>query len=126
MMNKIINKFNNLKITISTFITILLTNILCNPVLAAPAAPSKSVVTNSDAEAVGNRIVDAIQQISFPVGSALIFLCIVLSAVRIISTHYNPNARSEALRSILWIAIGALILGSALIIAGVFTKVAAM
>jgi len=125
-MNKIINKFNNLKITISTFITILLTNILCNPVLAAPAAPSKSVVTNSDAEAVGNRIVDAIQQISFPVGSALIFLCIVLSAVRIISTHYNPNARSEALRSILWIAIGALILGSALIIAGVFTKVAAM
>ncbi|MBO0525024.1 hypothetical protein EXQ31_13275 [Clostridium botulinum] len=123
MMNKFINKFNNLKITISTFITILLTNILCNPVLAAP---SKSVVTNSDAEAVGTRIVDAIQQISFPVGSALIFLCIVLSAVRIISTHYNPNARSEALRSILWIAIGALILGSALIIAGVFTKVAAM
>ncbi|AUM93645.1 TPA: hypothetical protein LA742_002788 [Clostridium botulinum] len=125
MMNKIIKKFSNVKITTNAFLTILLTNILCSPVLAAPAQGG-SVVNGTQASEVGNRVVQAIKAISFPIGSALIFLCIVLSAIRIISTHYNPNARSEALRSILWIAIGALILGSAFIIAGVFVNIAQM
>jgi cytochrome bd-type quinol oxidase subunit 1 len=67
---------------------------------------------------VTDKIKNAVANVAMPIGGVLIFLSIVIVAIKIIVSHYNPNKRSEALGGLLWVALGAAILGCALVIAG--------
>lgn len=65
------------------------------------------------------RIIDTTRNIAFPIGGALIFLSVVMIAIKIIVSHYNPNARGQALEGLQWVAVGSIILGSAILIANI-------
>lgn len=76
-------------------------------------------VNDQDVTNLRERIVNVTKSTAFPIGGALIFVSVALIAIKIIVAHYNPNARSQAMEGLKWVAIGAIILGSAIIIANI-------
>lgn len=76
-------------------------------------------VNDEDVTSLRERIVSVTKSTAFPIGGALIFVSVALIAIKIIVAHYNPNARSQAMEGLKWVAIGAIILGSAIIIANI-------
>lgn len=114
-----INKINKVKTLVST----LFATIFVSANSLVVKAAGTSVITNEDASNLGNNIKSAVEAIAMPLGSALVFASVVMAAIRIIVNHYNPNKRGEALGSIGWIAIGAIILGGALMISGVIMSI---
>jgi len=70
-------------------------------------------------EQVKNRVIDAIQQVSGPLGFIFVFGGVVLIALKLMIQHNNPNKRSETIASLPWLAAGAIILGSAMLITNI-------
>jgi len=73
----------------------------------------------AEMEQVKNRVIDAIQQVSGPLGFIFVFGGVVLIALKLMIQHNNPNKRSETIASLPWLAAGAIILGSAMLITNI-------
>lgn len=86
------------------------------------AAGESSINTQQVSDVTG-KIKDAVTSLAMPIGSLLIFISVVLTAIRIAIHHNNPKSRSEDLSSIGWLVIAGLLLGASLVIAGIIIKV---
>ena len=87
------------------------------------AGNSNSTVSSQNVESVTKKIVDAVKDLAMPIGAALIFIGVVLTAIRIAVHHNNPKERTENISSLGWLVVAALILGASLLIAGLIIKV---
>ncbi len=59
-----------------------------------------------------------INELSLPIGAFFIFVAVLMVGFSIIKNRDNADERGKAMESLLWLAIGAFIIGGALIIAG--------
>lgn len=82
----------------------------------------QSVIDGREVTKIAETVRDIIKDISFPIGAALIFASVVIISIKIIVSHSNPNKRGEAMGGLAWVAIGAILLGSSLIVAGIITN----
>lgn len=94
-------------------------------------APSKAlaaqnIISVEEIDKAASKIRDVVKDISIPVGAAIIFASIVVISMKIIISHANPNKRSEAMGGLAWVTVGAILLGSSMLVAGIIAKVADM
>jgi len=86
-------------------------------------AEGSSAIDASQVDSITNKMKEAVTSLAMPIGSILIFVCVVITALRIAINHNNPNKRSENLASIGWLVIAGLILGASLVIAGIIINI---
>lgn len=86
-------------------------------------ATGNSAINTEQVNTITDKIKNAVTSLAMPIGSLLIFICVVLTAIRLAVNHNNPKARTENLSSLGWLVIAGLILGASLIIAGIIINV---
>jgi len=67
---------------------------------------------------VGSKVVDVVKEITIPLGSAVIFISVVISAFKLIATAGKPEERGKVISSLPYIIGGGIALGGAILIAG--------
>lgn len=96
----------------------------CTSVLAALAvqaaayAQGTAGISEKTAQEVGQRVVDIVRDVTFPLGSAVIFISVVVTAFKLIATAGKPEERGKVVGSIPYIIGGGLLLGGAILVAG--------
>jgi hypothetical protein len=85
---------------------------------AALAGDGTAGISQKTADEVATKVVDLVKGITTPLGSAIIFVSIVVVAFKIIATANKPEERAKAMGSIPYILGGGLMLGLALMLAG--------
>lgn len=88
----------------------------------ALTAPAWAGVTEKTADEVANKLSDTIQSIVFPLGGLIVFVAVIIVAVKLITTAGKPKERAEAMESIPYIILGGLLLGGGMLIAGLVLK----
>jgi len=79
-----------------------------------------SVPINVSPETFGQTIVELVQKIGMPIGGAVLFLSICFVAIKIMTSAFNPDKKISAWEGLYQVAIGGIILGGALFLAGFF------
>lgn len=86
--------------------------------LKSAALAQTSGISQKTAEEVSTKVVELVKGVTIPLGSALIFIAIVVSAFKIIASASKPEERAKALGSMPYILGGGLLLGGAFVVAG--------
>lgn len=84
---------------------------------------ASSISTKEVEEATGN-IENAVIKLAMPIGSVLVFVSIVIIALKMIVNSGNPNKRTESIGSLAWVVGGFMLLGLALIVSGIILSIA--
>ena len=100
------------------FTTPILLALMKAKVYAASSISTTEVLTATD------NIKNAVIKLAMPIGSILMFVSIVIIALKMIANSGNPNKRTESIGSLAWVAGGFMLLGLALIISGIVLSVA--
>lgn len=114
--SKLFNKLKKMKYTILS--TPLLVTLMNARVYAESSISTAEVKTATD------NIKSAITKLSMPIGSMLMFISIVIIALKMIANSGNPNKRTESIGSLAWVAGGFMLLGLALIVSGIVYSIA--
>jgi len=85
---------------------------------AAAYAEGTAGISTQTAEDVGSKVVDVVKDITLPLGSAVIFISVVIVAFKLIAKAGNPEERGRVIGSIPYIIGGGIALGGAILIAG--------
>lgn len=110
-------KKNNKKIKLATIVTpiwIMLMN----------ARTYATTIGTQEVETATQNIKDAVVKLAMPVGSVLMFVSIVIIAIKLIVNANNPNKRSEGIGGLAWVAAGFMLLSLALIVSGIVLSIA--
>lgn len=94
------------------------TNVLAKTEEITDAVGTEEVTTATE------NLKRVITSIAIPLGSIIIFASIVITALKMIFNSNNPNKRSESIGSLAWITGGGVLLGLALVVAGIILNVA--
>ena len=116
-MNKLIRKEKLQKFKIAplvTFGTMFLFNL---------KTYASSTIGTQEVETATQNIKNAVIQLAMPVGSVLMFVSIVIIAIKLIVNANNPNKRSEGIGGLEWVAAGFMLLSLALIVSGIILSV---
>lgn len=116
-MNKLIKKEKLQKFKIASLVT-LGTMFLFNLKTYA-----SSTIGTQEVETATQNIKNAVIQLAMPVGSVLMFVSIVIIAIKLIVNANNPNKRSEGIGGLAWVAAGFMLLSLALIVSGIILSV---
>ena len=116
-MNKLIRKEKLQKFKIASLVT-LGTMFLLNLKTYA-----SSTIGTQEVETATQNIKNAVIQLAMPVGSVLMFVSIVIIAIKLIVNANNPNKRSEGIGGLAWVAAGFMLLSLALIVSGIILSV---
>lgn len=116
-MNKLIKKEKLQKFKIASLVT-LGTMFLLNLKTYA-----SSTIGTQEVETATQNIKNAVIQLAMPVGSVLMFVSIVIIAIKLIVNANNPNKRSEGVGGLAWVAAGFMLLSLALIVSGIILSV---
>ena len=116
-MNKLIKKKKLQKFKIASLVT-LGTMFLLNLKTYA-----SSTIGTQEVETATQNIKNAVIQLAMPVGSVLMFVSIVIIAIKLIVNANNPNKRSEGVGVLAWVAAGFMLLSLALIVSGIILSV---
>ena len=108
---------NKIKIYIISILNIII--LLQTKVWAAEGSINTAEV-NQATENVKNAVI----KLAMPIGGILIFVSIVIIAIKMIVNANNPNKRSESVGSLAWVCAGALLLGLSLIVSGIILSIA--
>lgn len=87
-------------------------------VQAAAYAADTAGISERTAQEVGQRVVDIVKDVTMPLGSAVIFIAVVITAFKLIATAGKPEERGKVIGSIPYIIGGGVVLGAAILIAG--------
>lgn len=113
---KILGKFNKIKWVI--YSTPLFINLFNAKVYAESSISTTEVKTATD------NIKNAVVKLAIPIGSVLMFVSIVIIALKMIANSGNPSKRTESIGSLAWVAGGFLLLGLALVVSGIVLSIA--
>ena len=83
-----------------------------------------STIGTQEVETATQNIRDAVIKLAMSVGSVLMFVSIVIIAIKLIVNANNPNKRSEGIGGLAWVAAGFMLLSLALIVSGIVLSVA--
>ena len=106
------------KLTLSTITVPLMVMLLNIKTYAA------TTIGTQEVETATQNIRDAVIKLAMSVGSVLMFVSIVLIAIKLIVNANNPNKRSEGIGGLAWVAGGFMLLSLALIVSGIVLSVA--
>ena len=106
------------KLTLSTITVPLMVMLLNIKTYAA------TTIGTQEVETATQNIRDAVIKLAMPVGSVLMFVSIVIIAIKLIVNANNPNKRSEGIGGLAWVAGGFVLLSLALIVSGIVLSVA--
>lgn len=107
-------------------ILLLLTMVLLSfPRLALAAVDNTaggtlSAVTPSS---LATNIASAIQAVGMPLGGAVLLFSVVITAVQIIISRFNPGQRESAMSNLWYVGLGGILLGGALFFASLFFNI---
>lgn len=114
MKSKNFKKIKNKLYLASTMMLLLPTNVF---------ATSGSINTAEVTQATEN-IKNAIIKLAMPIGGILVFVSIVIIALKMIVNSNNANKRSESIGALAWVCAGTMLLGLSLIVSGIILSVA--
>ena len=114
--NKLSKKINKLKLALYT--TPMMISLMRLKVYA------ESTISTKEVEDATNNIKNAVVKLAMPIGSILLFVSIVIIALKMIANSGNPNKRTESIGSLAWVAGGFMLLGLALIVSGIILSIA--
>lgn len=106
------------KLTLSTITVPLMVMLLNIKTYAA------TTIGTQEVETATQNIRDAVIKLAMPVGSVLMFVSIVIIAIKLIVNANNPNKRSEGIGGLAWVAGGFMLLSLALIVSGIVLSIA--
>lgn len=86
-------------------------------------ATSGSISTAEVNQATEN-IKNAVIKLAMPIGGILVFVSIVIIALKMIVNSNNANKRSESIGALAWVCAGTMLLGLSLIISGIILSIA--
>ena len=70
------------------------------------------------------NIKNAVIKLAMPIGGILVFVSIVIIALKMIVNSNNANKRSESIGALAWVCTGTMLLGLSLIVAGIIISIA--
>lgn len=106
---------NKLKLaTITTPLLVMLSN----------ARSYATSIGTQEVKTATDNIKQAVIELAMPVGTVLMFVSIVIIAIKLIVNANNPNKRSEGIGGLAWVAVGFMLLSLALIVSGIVLSVA--
>ncbi|HCC06765.1 MAG TPA: hypothetical protein DEP72_01175 [Clostridiales bacterium] len=79
-------------------------------------------VTGVELSTTLSTIITTINTFATPIGSFLIFIAVLMVGFSILKNKDKADERSKSMESLLWLAVGAFVIGAALTIAGVLIK----
>lgn len=85
---------------------------------------ASSTIGTQEVEAATQNIKNAVIKLAMPIGSVLMFVSIVIIAIKLIVNANNPNKRTEGIGGLAWVAAGFMLLSLALIVSGIILSVA--
>ena len=116
-LEKIKNKIKKINlILLSSPIILMLTN--------ARVYATSTTIGTQEVQTATQNIKDAVVKLAMPIGSVLMFVSIVIIAIKLIVNANNPNKRSEGIGGLAWVAGGFMLLSLALIVSGIILSVA--
>ena len=92
---------------------------LQSKVYAAEGSISTAEVTQAT-----ENVKNAVIKLAMPIGGILVFVSIVIIALKMIVNSNNANKRSESIGSLAWVCAGTMLLGLSLIVSGIIISVA--
>lgn len=92
--------------------------LLSNKVLATGSINTAEV--NQATENIKNAVI----KLAMPIGGILVFVSIVIIALKMIVNSNNANKRSESIGALAWVCAGTMLLGLSLIVSGIILSIA--
>lgn len=83
-----------------------------------------SSISTAEVNQATENIKNAVIKLAMPIGGILVFVSIVIIALKMIVNSNNANKRSESIGSLAWVCAGTMLLGLSLIISGIILSVA--
>ncbi len=83
-----------------------------------------STIGTQEVETATQNIKNAVIKLAMPIGSVLMFVSIVIIAIKLIVNANNPNKRSEGVGGLAWVAAGFMLLSLSLIVSGIILSIA--
>lgn len=81
-------------------------------------------ISTAEVTQATENIKNAVIKLAMPIGGILVFVSIVIIALKMIVNANNPNKRSETIGALAWVCAGTMLLGLALIVSGIILSVA--
>lgn len=81
-------------------------------------------ISTAEVNQATENIKNAVIKLAMPIGGILVFVSIVIIALKMIVNSNNANKRSESIGSLAWVCAGTMLLGLSLIISGIILSVA--
>lgn len=81
-------------------------------------------ISTAEVNQATENVKNAIIKLAMPIGGILVFVSIVIIALKMIVNANNANKRSESIGSLAWVCAGTMLLGLSLIVSGIILSVA--
>ncbi|ACX51874.1 hypothetical protein Adeg_0728 [Ammonifex degensii KC4] len=93
---------------------------LSTPFLLAGPALAQGPVKVETPETLTQKLFDLIKNVGMPLGGVIFFGAICLGAIELMLARGRPEERARVMSGLMYVAIGGVILGAALFLAGAF------
>lgn len=81
-------------------------------------------ISTAEVNQATENVKNAVVKLAIPIGGILVFVSIVIIALKMIVNSNNANKRSESIGSLAWVCAGTMLLGLSLIVSGIILSVA--
>lgn len=81
-------------------------------------------ISTAEVNQATENIKNAIIKLAMPIGGILVFVSIVIIALKMIVNSNNANKRSESIGALAWVCAGTMLLGLSLIVSGIILSIA--
>ena len=92
--------------------------------LPAKVFAADGSISTAEVNQATENIKSVVIKLAMPIGGILVFVSIVIIAIKMIVNSNNANKRSESIGSLAWVCAGTMLLGLSLIVSGIILSVA--
>ncbi len=92
--------------------------------LPAKAFATQGSISTAEVNQATENIKNAVIKLAMPIGGILVFVSIVIIALKMIVNSNNANKRSESIGALAWVCAGTMLLGLSLIVSGIILSIA--
>lgn len=85
---------------------------------------SSGSISTAEVDQATENIKNAVIKLAMPIGGILVFVSIVIIALKMIVNSNNANKRSESIGALAWVCAGTMLLGLSLIVSGIILSIA--
>jgi hypothetical protein len=92
--------------------------------LPAKVFATEGSISTAEVNQATENIKNAVIKLAMPIGGILVFVSIVIIALKMIVNSNNANKRSESIGALAWVCAGTMLLGLSLIVSGIILSIA--